>query len=255
VSDELDPPSAALEGLFEAERPLPPAPPDLHDRLLARISASVALSAGAAVALTGGAAGAIAAGKQLGALSSAKAIALAAGGAFLVGSAVGAGAYAVATGPRSSTPPVVPATASATDPRSHDPASASVTAPEHADAPGAPAAPSSSVSSRPPPVRSAPPSDPPAVASADRALLAERALIERARVALTRGAPAAALEALDEHAVLHPSGRLREEREALAIQALVRAGRDAEARGRAVTFRAAYPQSVFLPSVDRVAPP
>jgi outer membrane protein assembly factor BamD (BamD/ComL family) len=86
-------------------------------------------------------------------------------------------------------------------------------------------------------------------------LAAERALIDRARMALARSQSGAALEAVDAHAKSFPRGRLAEEREAIAIQALSQAGRAADARVRADRFRAAYPNSVFGAAVDAVVPP
>ena len=91
--------------------------------------------------------------------------------------------------------------------------------------------------------------------SPDVALAAERALIERARMALARGQSGAALEAVDAHAKGYPRGRLAEEREAIAVQALVQGGRTADARARADRFRATYPNSVFGAAVDTVVPP
>jgi hypothetical protein len=43
---------------------------------------------------------------------------------------------------------------------------------------------------------------------------------------------------------------LTEEREALAVKALLLAGRDDEARQRAARFRERYPQSLFLPALE-----
>jgi outer membrane protein assembly factor BamD (BamD/ComL family) len=76
-------------------------------------------------------------------------------------------------------------------------------------------------------------------------LAAERALVDRARAALGRGQSKDALDALDAHAARYPRGRLSEEREALAVDALARAGRTDAARGCAAEFRSAYPNSVF----------
>ena len=90
---------------------------------------------------------------------------------------------------------------------------------------------------------------------ADVDLASERALIDRARMALARGQSSAALDAVDAHAKSYPRGRLVEEREALAIQALAQAGRTADARARADKFRATYPNSVFAGAVDSIAPP
>jgi hypothetical protein len=84
----------------------------------------------------------------------------------------------------------------------------------------------------------------------DTDLSAERALIDRSHAALARANAQAALEAVAQHEKSFPHGQLAEEREALAVQALVMAGRTQEAANRAGRFRKAYPQSVFLPVVD-----
>lgn len=90
----------------------------------------------------------------------------------------------------------------------------------------------------------------PAAVSPLEALAAERGILDRAKRALARGAPDDALEAIAEHARRFPRGALSEEREALRVQALVRAGRYAEARARADEFRRRAPQSLFMPAVD-----
>jgi hypothetical protein len=86
----------------------------------------------------------------------------------------------------------------------------------------------------------------------DVGLGAERALLDVARTAVGRGQPAAALSALRRHAATFPQGRLREEREALFVQALALNGQSAEAERRANGFRHAYPDS-FLGSAVAAA--
>jgi hypothetical protein len=49
---------------------------------------------------------------------------------------------------------------------------------------------------------------------------------------------------------VYPQGVLVEEREALAVKSLAALGRFAEARARGERFRARYPRSVSLASVD-----
>jgi len=100
---------------------------------------------------------------------------------------------------------------------------------------GAPALPSATTSS------------PPASSLAD-----EQALVDRARAALARGRAPDALAAVDEHQRRFPRGRLAEEREILAIQALVAAGRSADARLRAARFRTTFPKSLYLPSLGKI---
>lgn len=84
----------------------------------------------------------------------------------------------------------------------------------------------------------------------DDDLAAELAFVQMARTSLARQNFRAALDATEQHAGKFPSGHLAEERESLAIQALVGAGRDAEARTRAARFRAKYPHSLLLPAVE-----
>jgi hypothetical protein len=107
----------------------------------------------------------------------------------------------------------------------------------------------SATSTAPPATPSAPVRDP--GRDRDRDLAAERALLEVARTALAQRDGAAALTSLDRHAQRFPSGQLREEREALAVQALASQGRATEARARAERFKKAYPASMFTPVVDQ----
>lgn len=86
----------------------------------------------------------------------------------------------------------------------------------------------------PPPAATAPP---------------ETELLSRAQRALG-GDPAAALAHCDEHLARYPGGALTQEREVIAIAALVRLGRVAEARSRAERFEAAYPGSGHLRRID-----
>jgi hypothetical protein len=83
----------------------------------------------------------------------------------------------------------------------------------------------------------------------DTDLAAERAVIERARSALARGDAQGALLSIAQHQREFPRGQLVEEREALAVQALVTAGRAQEAVARAAHFRKAFPNSLLLPLV------
>jgi len=81
-------------------------------------------------------------------------------------------------------------------------------------------------------------------------LARERQLIDVARSALARRDAAAALAAIEEHVRRFPHGQLAEMREALAVRALVGAGRGREARVRAVQFQRSFPESVYAPVVD-----
>jgi hypothetical protein len=83
----------------------------------------------------------------------------------------------------------------------------------------------------------------------DGSLAAERAVLEIARNAVGRGEGAVALRALERHAAEFPRGRLAEEREALAVQALELAGRRSEARARAEQFRSRFPKSLLRAAI------
>ena len=101
-----------------------------------------------------------------------------------------------------------------------------------------------------PPVGNAAPaaaSAPPARASQ---LSAERIVLDEARGALAQGDPARAIERLDHHRRAFPAPLLGEERDAMWVQALVKAGRPDEARARAEAFRRRYPDSLFSSVVD-----
>ena len=110
--------------------------------------------------------------------------------------------------------------------------------------------PSSSPSPSPPALASAPPALGTTAPGGPSDLAAEQALIDTARAALARGRGDGALAATTEHASKFPRGRLAEERELLAVQALVLTGRRDEASARAARFRQAFPGSLFLPALD-----
>ncbi len=117
-------------------------------------------------------------------------------------------------------------------------------APAPAPPPSAPApAPAPVVLSSPP---VAPPSPVPSQAPS------ELALLRRAKASLPAD-PAAAFAALSAHARLHPHGVLREEAEALRIDALF-ASNDREAtRAAALRFLATHPRSPYTQRVQTVA--
>lgn len=80
--------------------------------------------------------------------------------------------------------------------------------------------------------------------------LSEGTLLLRARRALPAD-PTAALALLSEHERLAPSGVLTPEREAIAVEALARLGRHAEARRRAERFLERWPSSAHRSRVER----
>ncbi|WP_437278900.1 sigma-70 family RNA polymerase sigma factor [Sorangium sp. So ce375] len=78
----------------------------------------------------------------------------------------------------------------------------------------------------------------------------ESALLSSAGLALSEGKANEALDVLALHERNYPRSRRAQLREALAIQALVQAGRRADASARAERFRAAFPHAVFLPAIE-----
>jgi hypothetical protein len=73
-------------------------------------------------------------------------------------------------------------------------------------------------------------------------------LLRDARLAL-RQSPARALELAEQHARLYPGGKLTQEREVLAISALVALGRRTGALDRGARFDAAFPTSPYRKQV------
>jgi len=104
------------------------------------------------------------------------------------------------------------------------------------------------------PTGARPPVVPEAVLPADPAT--EMSLLDRAQRAV-RSDPARALALADEHARGYPSGTLAQEREVIAIDALVRLGRRDEAVARGARFHAAFPGSSHGRRIDVLiaAPP
>lgn len=144
-----------------------------------------------------------------------------------------------------STPP--PPTSPPPAPQASETAAAIAPAPPPVAASALPAA---------PPVASVAVSPAPVATHADVAssdLTRERALLDVARTALGRSDAPSALAACSEHERTFPRGALREEREAIAVQALVVGGLREEARARAARFEKAFPSSILLPAVRAAA--
>jgi hypothetical protein len=85
------------------------------------------------------------------------------------------------------------------------------------------------------------------------ALADERTLLDRARGAIEREDGAAALAATAEHARKYPGGIFVQEREAIAVRALVLLGRTDEARASVARFRERFPDSLLLPALESSA--
>jgi hypothetical protein len=82
----------------------------------------------------------------------------------------------------------------------------------------------------------------------------EAHLLARAEDALASN-PALALTLAEQHAARFARGTLGQEREVVAIQALVRLGRAGEAKARAARFLAANPRSAHRPRIEAIVGP
>jgi hypothetical protein len=81
----------------------------------------------------------------------------------------------------------------------------------------------------------------------------ESAILQRAQDAL-RGSPAQALALTDLHLARFPGGAFAQEREVLAISALLGMGRKAEARARATRFVESFPTSAHRRRLEVLIP-
>ncbi len=119
--------------------------------------------------------------------------------------------------------------------------------------PAVPDPPSSSIARGQPRslAHTAPPLDSPSPATDADELLREAELLEKARADISRD-PASSLRSLDQHREGFGDGQLTAERELLAIDALARQGRSAEARARADAFLARFPSSPYADRVRRI---
>ena len=125
--------------------------------------------------------------------------------------------------------------------------SADAPKPSAATATGAPAdahEPSSADSAATTPSRSTASALAPRVGGSASVVESHASLLERAWQAHRRGDHGAVLALVERDAKTHPTGVLREERDALHIDALLKLGRTDEARSRAATFSAHFPASL-----------
>jgi hypothetical protein len=101
-----------------------------------------------------------------------------------------------------------------------------------------------------PPTTEAPTTAPPTT-EAPTTAPTELSLVRGAMSALA-ASPARALAQADEHARLYPHGALADDREVIAIDALVRLGRPQDAEARAGRFRTDHPGSPSIRRIDRI---
>jgi len=214
------------------------APADAKERVHAALMASLGTAAAAAAVTSAAAPSATLAPTAtplIAGLTTAKALAVA-GGIWLIGGATGAALYGAMRTQEvrvvyvdrpvlSHSVPLPPATSPATP----------APAPEASGSGVSPTA-----AKRPAPAAVAPGSE----------LARERALLDLARADAAHGEPALVLAQTERHRVQFPRAKLAEEREALAIRALLSLGRADEARTRAEAFHLAYPNSLLAPAID-----
>ncbi|MBX3225215.1 MAG: hypothetical protein KF795_32160, partial [Labilithrix sp.] len=201
-----------------------------------------------------------------GVVTAAKAgIAIKIGGAVVVASAVGATAV-VATSTREEAPAVPVGLVASVTPTTSAPAespSSSAAGLRIVEAIAPSAEPSEEPTTRapkaPPSAQKGPPASSggaqaPTAGREDTGPEAEVRLLERAQDAL-RSRPAEALALADDHARRFPQGMLAQEREVIAIEALVKTGRTSDARARAARFKARFPGSSHTRRIDALVAP
>jgi hypothetical protein len=81
-------------------------------------------------------------------------------------------------------------------------------------------------------------------------IAAERRILDVARFAAARGDARGALAALDDHRRRFSRGELAEERQAMEIHLLLRVGDDDAARAAAARFRRTYPRSLMRQAIE-----
>lgn len=218
-----------LNAFLDAERHYPDAPAGARARVLARVDATVGWAGSAPAAA--GLATALLARPVVLTLATLVLGVVVAGIGFL---------YRVDPAPNPGVRPAVPMTR----PSAPRPSSAMVSHEVRPpDATPSPAAPTTERRPEPRPAKRA--------SSSRDELEAERIMLQQARAQLAAGDGHAALSVIEQHARGFPAGALVEEREALAVRALLLTGNHEAARARGAQFHRRYPQSIYLPAVEQ----
>lgn len=237
-NEDLGPMDDDLRALLRAERSVA-APAKALDRSWDRIAASIAVGGGGGGG-GGGNSGPNPTGDAARALATPTSrllsIALA---SFVAGGISGAGLYAsLSSNPPSPAPAVIRVEATSVTPTvavTSTPAASVVN--EVAPVP-------------PPPSAIAARAGPRVPAPAPDQLEQERADLDQARTSLSQGDAVTALAAVARHERSFSHPQLAEEREAIAVQALVLEHSYDEARARAARFHTTWPNSLFAPAID-----
>ncbi|APR87423.1 putative Fe-S oxidoreductase [Minicystis rosea] len=141
-------------------------------------------------------------------------------------------------------------------PERSEPVSLTVVRPFPPAAPRPPAAPQEARATESAAPTAPSPSAGPSVAASPTApregFESESQLLQRAHDALSN--PAEALRITDEHLARFPAGMLSQEREVLAVTALLALGRSGEARARAARFVALHPTSAYRGRIEVLIP-
>lgn len=192
-------------------------------------------------------AGAATAAKGVAATGAGKALLLATVSTLAVGGAAGS----IALNQRSKVP-VVPQVSAAQTTRAQPAVVAPPPTPtlvEPAPEPVEPTAIAPSVAPSPVKLKPQPPPQPPQPSEPVKAV-PEAELLQQALDAIHGGQASDALAAATAHATRFPDSPLAQEREAVAIEALVKLKRSDEARARAASFHAKWPTSLHLSKID-----
>ncbi|MBM4779571.1 MAG: hypothetical protein GQE15_17840 [Archangiaceae bacterium] len=247
--DDLEPLSADLKALLDAEKPISAAPAGAKARMMSRLSSELFDAPGgdgggssqggsggsSSPAAPSGGAGASAGASGFVAKAMVTKLVVGASVASLaVGGAIGAGVHSVVATPKPVEQQAAPVVVKE-PPKPVEPP------------PVAPVVEAPVEKVEPKPTLVAPPMP---KLSADEQLALEKSYVEQARAAMARQDPTAALEALTQHEKRFPKGQLTEERMALQVMALVRAGRSIEANNVANEFRRRFPNGLMRSVVD-----
>jgi hypothetical protein len=271
---ENEPLGPDVQALLDREREAPDPPTSVRDRVLARVQATVAVGTGSGASHGPGSVSSRTASPGMGRIASRFLASRAATtvATFLVGTAAGAGIDAAlrrapepvverpqAPQPAPNPPQISPPPVSSSPPGADLPPPAPLPEPLRLRQPSmpSPAAPRANPALPPKEAKLPVPAAPRAIQapapssthSSDHSTV-ERSILEQARTALTRGNSAAALDALDRHQRDFPDGDLVEEREALAVQALVVGHEYDEARARGEKFKSRFHNSILMPAVE-----
>jgi len=222
MKDEPGPLVPELDEFLDAERRYPDAPAHVRGRVLARVQATIGAPGAPAPAL---------AAPTTAFLARPALVAL---GIFVLGVVIAVGVVRRKRVDGVQEPAMRSAPLVVREPRPSAPepvrAAEAITRPEEPLAPR-------SRTSRPAPV--------------EDELEAERIMLQRARADLAQGDGRAALEMIARHAREFERGTLAEEREALAVKALISIGSHQAARARGAEFRRRHPRSIYLPAVEQ----